>query len=331
VRDVDAVYTGLGALAYLGAGYRGVTGRYRETVRRATDWLAALQTYEGSFPIGTIPMPQAHAAVTSASGAAIVEAAVLGGDHDLDAATQRAVDGLVRGQTLGASWPGIPRESDVDTWYAAWAVPFLAVARAGGFDVPPRTFDGVDAWLLGCSTDCTGLVEDPKFVGLPEDRDAGPAAGPLAYGWTQKRPEKDLRDVGPRVDWSVTEMVMSIRALEGWTRTHPFLVGGARLVASHPADWETGGLAENGERIYWRSQYWAFGGIAMNAMGGGRRRAWNERVSRVLEANQRDKPEELVGSWDPDIRGSPGEGRIESTTVNALALEAPYRFPALRR
>ncbi len=49
--NCEPAYTGLSLLAYLGAGYNGRQGKYHETIRRAAEFLAATQFYDGGFPV----------------------------------------------------------------------------------------------------------------------------------------------------------------------------------------------------------------------------------------------------------------------------------------
>ncbi|MFV1960070.1 MAG: HEAT repeat domain-containing protein, partial [Planctomycetota bacterium] len=49
--NCEPAYTGLSLLAFLGAGYNPAGGKYRVTIRRAAEFLAATQFYDGSFPV----------------------------------------------------------------------------------------------------------------------------------------------------------------------------------------------------------------------------------------------------------------------------------------
>ena len=72
--------------------------------------------------------------------------------------------------------------------------------------------------------------------------------------------------------------------------------------------------------------YWYYGTLAMHQLGGPRWDRWNVALQQQLLPRQR-REGRLAGSWDPNdtVWGGYG-GRVYSTAMGALCLEAYYRF-----
>jgi hypothetical protein len=99
----------------------------------------------------------------------------------------------------------------------------------------------------------------------------------------------------------------------------PVLEKGARLLAAKPPCWNEGA----GTIDYY---YWYYGSYAMYQMGGNHWKIWKEEMVRaVLNHQVREGCEK--GSWDPklDPWGNQG-GRVYSTALLVLCLEAFYRY-----
>ncbi|QDT65739.1 prenyltransferase/squalene oxidase repeat-containing protein [Calycomorphotria hydatis] len=76
--------------------------------------------------------------------------------------------------------------------------------------------------------------------------------------------------------------------------------------------------------------YWYYGTLAMYQHGGEQWQAWNSAVREVLVADQL-KSGENSGSWDPTGPWGRYGGRLYSTALSTLCLEAYYRFLPLYR
>ncbi len=101
---------------------------------------------------------------------------------------------------------------------------------------------------------------------------------------------------------------------EIWTRQ-------ASLVFSTPPLWDD----EGGSIDLF---YWYFGSLAMNAWGGSAWKGWDKSLEQALIPNQRVSKSDsgVHGSWDPiGAWGSIG-GRVYSTAMATLALQASYRY-----
>jgi hypothetical protein len=71
--------------------------------------------------------------------------------------------------------------------------------------------------------------------------------------------------------------------------------------------------------------YWYYGTMATYQLQGEHWKRWNEALQRALLTRQR-KSGPLAGSWDPDGRWDGYGGRVYSTALATLCLEAYYRF-----
>ena len=128
-----------------------------------------------------------------------------------------------------------------------------------------------------------------------------------------------LASYRPREDVSETMTAESLccRFFLGYRRDDPHMTEAANyLDARRPAD----GRAN----LY----YWYYGTLAMRQTGGERWQRWNNDMQAQLLPRQRQDGRQ-TGSWDPGdtIWGGYG-GRVYSTAMSALCLEAYYRFAA---
>ena len=110
VINCEPAYTGLSLLAFLGAGYNSAEGKYRETIRRASEFLAATQFYDGGFPVtGGGDDSWIFAYLIGMGIWGITESFGLSGDEILAEPAQWGIDYLVRVQTPGKGWRYGPR------------------------------------------------------------------------------------------------------------------------------------------------------------------------------------------------------------------------------
>ena len=75
---------------------------------------------------------------------------------------------------------------------------------------------------------------------------------------------------------------------------------------------------------------WYYGTYAMFQMGGNHWRTWNRHLNKAVTEHQ-IQTGNAAGSWDPvGVWGDVG-GRICSTALSVLSLEASYRYARLIR
>ena len=319
----EPAYTGLALLALVGAGYSGAEGKYRETIRRATEFLAASQFYDGGFPVtGGGDASWIFAYLIGMGIWGITESYGLSGDETFAAPAQWGIDYLVRVQTPGAGWRYGPRYYQSDTSCTSWVLMTTKMADLIGLDVAQRSWDGVDAWLTRCSYDITGEEEIPKDLATDYDYEVGSRRYYKAfttYFELSRTAESGLRAV------SMTAVGMVCRFFMGWKRSHPYMIGCANFLAAYHPQWMKG-LERESSR--WYHYYWYYGTLAMHQMGGRHWRAWNQKLKRMYPAHQRKSPPNLAGSWDPSTTRF-GGGRLLSTPLAIMCLETYYRFSPL--
>ncbi len=320
----EPAYTGLSLLAFVGAGYEATSGKYREVIRRSTEFLAATQFYDGGFPVtggGDDSWIFAYLIAMGIWG--ITESYALSGDPLLAEPAQWGIDYLVRVQTPGGGWRYGPRYVQSDTSCTSWVLMTVKAADLVGLDVSQRCLDGIDSWLERCSYDITGEEEVPDDLSTDYDYEVGSRRYFKAF---TSYFELSGADKSGAQQTSMTAVGMVCRFFMGWKRSHPYMIGSANYLMDYLPNWMRG--LEKGQSIAWYHYFWYYGTLAMHQMGGRYWRAWNEKIKRMYPEKQRTSPPDLAGSWDPDTAVLNG-GRLFSTAMSILSLETYYRFSPL--
>jgi HEAT repeat protein len=328
----EPAYTGLSLLALLGAGYSPTSGKYRESVRRALEFLMATQFYDGSYPVtggGDESWIFAYLIAMGVWGINEAYATSIGvagqprGDPWMRRSAQAGIDYLVRVQTPGGGWRYGPRYVQSDTSCTSWVLMTLKTADLAGLDLAQRSMDGIDSWLERCSFDITGETETPADLASDYEYEVGQKRRFKAFtGYL----ELSGKEASALQQVSMTAVGMTCRFFMGWKRSHPFQIGSANYLSEFLPQWMKG--LEKGMAIAWYHYYWYYGTLSMYQMGGKYWRAWNEKIRRMYPQAQRTSPAELAGSWDPDSAVLNG-GRLFSTAMSILTLETYYRFSPL--
>jgi len=163
--EADTALTGLSLLAYLGAGYTHVDGKYTDTVARGVNFLRQSQKPNGDLRGASLAVGMyCHAMATLA----LCEAYALTGDPAIRPSVEKGVAFLVQSRaTDGLAWryaPGDP--SGGDTSILGWVVMALKSAKTVGIPIPPKIQSGISTWL--------DRVADGRHKGLARYR---PLAG----------------------------------------------------------------------------------------------------------------------------------------------------------
>lgn len=323
VTNCMPAYTGLCLLAFLGAGYHGSAGKYRETVRRSGEFLGATQFYDGGFPVtggGDDSWIFAYLIAMGIWG--ITENVAIHDAPELVEPAQRGVDYLVRTQDPGGGWRYGPRNQS-DSSCTSWVLMTLKTATLSDLRVAQKSLDGIDWWFERCQTDMTGEEELPDDISADYAKEVGvkrsfkAITGYFVLSGSEKSALQQT---------SMTAVGLVSRFFLGWNRSHPFMIGSANYLMDYLPQWRKG--LEKGQALAWYFYFYYYGTLGMHQMGGRYWRAWNEKIKVMLPDNQRKEPATLAGSWDPDTALLNG-GRLFSTALAVMTLETYYRFSPL--
>ncbi len=143
--EADTALTGLSLLAYLGAGYTHLDGKYARTVGNGLAFLQQSQKDDGDLRGPSLAVGMyCHSMATLA----LCEAYALTGDPKLRDPVERAVAFLVRARSAnGMAWRYSPGAPDSDTSILGWAVMALKSAKTVGIPIPGPTQAGILEWL----------------------------------------------------------------------------------------------------------------------------------------------------------------------------------------
>ena len=138
-----------------------------------------------------------------------------------------------------------------------------------------------------------------------------------AANWLDKVTTADGRfsyQQGRQPSIVMTAVGVLCRQLTGWRSRVPRLRGGVEWLMIQLPSW-------NNINFY----YWYFATMAMFQTGDRYWDSWNEALAGTLIEHQRRGGDE-EGSWDPVGHWCGAGGRVMSTALGALCLEAPYRY-----
>jgi hypothetical protein len=294
-RDFRVALTGLAALAFLGAGNTHRDGPYREELARALRWLTGEQRDDGGFfPVRT-PEAEREMYGNAIATLAIAEACRLAPGALLKLPLDRAVSRFEQTQISYGGWRYRPGDTAADTSVTGWvALALVAAERAGS---RPQSFTriGALAWI--------DAMTEP------------------GTGWTGYRQRG-------RGSLAMVATGLTVRLLLGDRRITGTLRAGRALLGANRPAWPDGPDSTSPPMpdLY----YFWFGTLASRALGGEHWRSWNSALSGALRGHQVAKGE-AAGSWPPAGRFEQVGGRVLSTALAILCLEAAGSFPAAFR
>ena len=310
----DVGVTGLALAAYLGAGY---TNRgdhdFAKTVGRGLKYLKDVQDPEGCFgPRSTQQYAYNHAAASLA----MVEAYGMTGSPIFKGTAQRAVTFITQARNPYFAWRYGIKPGDNDTSITGWmgsvamsARTINAAAIESGKPAPlvfedTPIVDGIRNWLDKATDMETGRV------------------GYLQRGTGPARPAGLVDRFPPERSESMTAVGVLLRI---YGREHPakseIIQKGVKLCLDHLPVWNViDGSID--------MAYWHFATEALHQVGGEAWATWNDALQKALVDTQRRDTDacRFLGSWDPVGPWGPDGGRVYSTAMMALCLEAPYRY-----
>ncbi|MCU0862929.1 MAG: terpene cyclase/mutase family protein [Planctomycetes bacterium] len=302
----DVGLTGLALLAFLGDGSTLRSGPYREVIRRGVTWLRSQQQDNGLF--GTAA---SHDFVYDHAIAAyaMCEAFGLSNYQLLRPAAQRGLDYLEQHRNPYGVWRYQPRDGDNDTSVTGWCVMAYEAGRHFGLQVNTGALQLAANWL--------DTVSDPSGM----------------HGYT-KAGEPSARKPGDHATRFPVDRGAAMTAVGLFCRyflgqnpkEKPVMAAAAKLLLQQPPSWD----AAAGSIDHY---YWYYATYALYQVGGAQWTAWQKRLEPALLKNQHldaARPN-LLGSWDPACAWGDDGGRVYSTAILALCLQANFRYTRLVR
>ncbi len=214
-------------------------------------------------------------------------------DERMGAAAKRSVAWIERNRLADGAWRYHPTSQFSDVSVTSWVIQALKAAKLAQVKFDAR----VHAQAL-------------MFVDTATDKGAGPNSSG-AVGYIYEASQNYPHSAYP----AMTCAAMLIRQFSGIGTRSDILLKGAALTRSLPPDWRQ-------KNFY----FWYYATYAMHNMGGENRIWWNKRIRDVLVENQ-SRGGDNAGSWDPQFdKVAEEEGRIYTTALGALCLQASYRY-----
>ena len=302
----DLGLTGLCMLAFTGAGYSDRDGPYKQTVKRAREFILRRQRVaDGGFGL-----EEENFKVTmythSINTLAITDLYLVTGDEALRTPMRRALEYLLSMQGEGGGWDYEQRYPSMratfepstrdDLSISGWAIMALVAAREANFEIPAENLDRLAQYLKDCTRDEGDAVYADEGV---RAHDRGMAM--LA-----------VSNVCRRLLGEPTDSWIQKRQLQ--------------RMAKEPPDWSDAGNL-HGSNMY----YWYYGTLGMMLSkdtedGDSRWRQWNIALKRTLLDNQVNSGARR-GSFDPVGHWARHSGgRVYSTALCVLNLEIYYRY-----
>ncbi|MFT7669205.1 MAG: antitoxin component YwqK of YwqJK toxin-antitoxin module [Planctomycetota bacterium] len=292
----DVGVTGLALLALLADGHTPITGTYQDNVQRAVVWLSQKQNPKSGLIGSNIGMSflYDHCIATEA----ICEAYALCGSAALRSVAERAVSYLDGARNSKEVWRyDVPPTGDNDTSMTGWAGLALVAARDAGLKIRWDDFRNINRWLEKMTAADYGRI-GYRTKGSPSARVQG------VNDQYPREHSEALTAIGLHCSYM----------LGGDPETSAVMQLYADLLLTVLPEWSKDGLSND---LY----YWFHGTYAMHHMGGKYAKAWDRAILKAVLAGQ-----ERNGSWAPDGPWGMMGGRVYSTALMALTLEAPIRY-----
>lgn len=296
----DVGLTGLALLAFLGDGSTMRSGAYRDVVRKAVGWLRDQQDPN----TGLFGTNASHDFIYDHAIAALamVEAYGLSEYRVLRKNAQRGLNYLEYHRNPYMVWRYQPRSGDNDTSVTGWCLMVYKSAQDFKLQVNEQAFKLCETWFDQVTDPATGRCGYTKR-GEPSSRHPGDHA-------VRFPPEKGE---------ALTSVGLMARFFLGQNpKDHPVMTAAANTILSKPPLWdEKAGTIDH--------YYWYYASYALYQMGGRHWKEWSKKLGPAVVNTQRTDGH-FKGSWDPIGAWGEDGGRVYSTAILVLTLEAYYRY-----
>ncbi len=300
----DVGVSGLALLAFLGDGSTMKSGPYKNQVKMAVKWLLKQQDPN----TGLFGTNASHDFIYNHAIAAyaMCEAQGLSRSSVLKRYAQRGINYLESHRNPYAVWRYQPRDNDNDMSVTGWCIMAYKSAKDFKLQVNEQALKIAANWM---------------------DEMTDPTSGRTGY---TKRGEQSSRHPG---DHATRFPQDKGEALTGVALFCRFFLGQdpakseimerqADLILSKPPQNLRDGSIDH--------YYWYYATYALYQMGGRHWREWQKALTPALVKTQR-MDGNFKGSWDPNGAWGEDGGRVYSTAILVLTLEAYYRYSRLVR
>ncbi len=296
----DIGITGLVLLSFLAEGNTATGGEYRDQVGRGLHWLCKQQDAE----TGLIGMNHSSDFIYNHALAslALAEAYAMSGNRELGRRTASALRYLENHRHPLTAWRYQPGDAEADLSITYWCA--SAYLTASWTDIE------IDADVLGKLSVFLGQAVDPSTG----------RGGYLPGSFSSARRSEEHAVKFPRENAeAMTAAALFLKFMLGDRPDQDTsMAQAAAVLAALPPAWSE-------ERRTIEQFYWMVGSQALRQYGGVEWLTWKGELSNSL-VNHQVRGGNGAGSWDPLGPWGMEGGRLYSTAVCLLALQAEYRY-----
>jgi hypothetical protein len=305
----DVGVTGLALLAFLGDNNTLRGGPYKQVVKTGVNWLREQQDPQ----TGLFGTNASHDFVYDHAIASYAMCEAFGLSHYslLKPVAQKAINYLESHRNPYSVWRYQPRDNDNDTSVTGWCIMAYESGEFFGLQINKTALELSAVWL--------DQVSDPTG-----------RHGYCKQGEQSSRKPGDHQTRFP-IDKgeALTAVGLFCRFFMGQDpKEKPIMTAAANLILTKPPIWdEKAGTIDH--------YYWYYATYALFQMGGRHWTDWQKKLNDAVIKTQRNDTEpgrkNYVGSWDPIGAWGDDGGRVYSTAILTLTLEAFYRYTKLIR
>ncbi|MHC5062817.1 MAG: prenyltransferase/squalene oxidase repeat-containing protein [Planctomycetota bacterium] len=301
----DIGITGLALLAFLGDGSTMNSGPYKDVIKRGVRWLREQQDPDTGL-FGTANSNEFIYNHTIAT-LAMIETYGLSDSRLLRKYAQRGINYMESHRNPYSVWRYQPQDGDNDTSITGWAVMAYKSAQDFKLDVNQTALDNAQAWF--------DSMTDPRTA----------RTGYITMGSGSSRREGIHAEEFPRERGEcMTAVALLCRFFLGQDPNEAKIMKQqADLISTRLPKWDE----KDGSIDHY---YWYYASYALYQMGGKHWKTWSAALTKAV-ANTQRKDGNYRGSWDPAGAWGEDGGRVYSTAILVLTLEAYYRYSALVR
>jgi len=297
----DVGVTGLALLAFLGDGSTMKSGPYKDAIKNGIVWLRSQQDQE----TGLIGTEASHHFIYDhvIATLAMCEAFGLSRYRSLKGNAQKAINYLEAHRNPYGCWRYQKQAGDNDMSVTGWAVLAYVSAKEFGLQIDRRALEYADAYI-DAMTDTSGRT-----------------------GYTERGGMSSRHKGQHEVDFPPdrTECMTAVGLLCKFFLGHdpkksPAMVQQANVLMQKMPRW-----AKDAKGSWVDHYYWYYGTYAIYQVGGPQWDRWSKAVDEAVIKHQRADGN-FRGSWDPEDAWGQDGGRVYSTAILVLTLEAYYRY-----